>query len=356
MTTLADVARMRLVAQRLVPPATHVADVVSWMGCTQAQDLGAARTAVALRVGASSYAPVHEALDAGTVVRSWPMRGTLHLVAAPDLGWMLGLTSERQVRQARRRHEELGLTPAVQSRAESIATAALDGCGLTRAELMAAWEEGGVDTTGQRGVHLLGLLAHRHVVCLGPVRGGQQEVVRTDRWIRQPRRLEREEAVVEWAVRYFRSHGPATLRDFLWWTKLLVSEVRPLLPQVREVLASLTIDGTEYLLDPALPDAYAEHRRATAAPMLLPAFDEILIGYTDRSALLGGHDLERVVPGGNGVFLPLVVQRGQVVGTWRRPRKAGESVQVTAFGSLPLALERRLPALTRALPTRNGRV
>lgn len=351
MPTINDIGRMRLVAQRLVAPdAEDVAAVVRWMTCMQAQDLPAARIAMAIRAGTRSLADVDEALSSGAVVRTWPMRGTLHVLPAEDVSWMTGLNWERQNRQARRMHEELGITDAVYERAKAVAVTALTGDGLLRGELLEAWQAADLGAEGQRGYHLIGLLATRGVICQGAMTGKQQRLVLVDEWVPHARHLERDEAIIEWATRYFRSHGPATLKDFLWWTKLLVSEVKPLLPTITRSLESVTVDGVEYFMDPLTPERYSQHRAATAKTQLLPAFDEILLGYADRSANLLPADFELVVPGKNGVFFPTVVHRGRIVATWKRPTKVGDTVALEPFAALDPAVERAVPRLSKALP------
>ncbi|AKU16425.1 winged helix DNA-binding domain-containing protein [Luteipulveratus mongoliensis] len=351
MTSLADVGRMRLVAQRLVASdMPDVTSVVRWMTCMQAQDLPAARIAMAKRAGTRSLADVDATLDSGAVVRTWPMRGTLHVLLAEDVRWMTDLTRERQNRQARRTHEELGITDAVYERAEGAARTALAGDGLLRNELLDVWRAAGLDVEGQRGYHVIGLLATRGVICQGAMTGKQQRLVLIDEWVPQARELERDEAIVEWATRYFRSHGPATLKDFLWWTKLLASEVKPLMPTIMESLECVTVDGTDYFMDPETPERYSRHKAATAKPMLLSAFDELLLGYTDRSANLLPQDFELVVPGKNGVFFPTVAHRGRIVATWKRPAKPGATVAVEPFSTLDPVVDRALPRLSRALP------
>ncbi|WP_418606664.1 DNA glycosylase AlkZ-like family protein [Georgenia sp. SUBG003] len=122
----------------------------------------------------------------------------------------------------------------------------------------------------------------------------------------------------EWVLRYFRGHGPATLKDFAWWTKLTVADARAGLGLARPHLESVEVDGVEHLMDPATPDLLAEHRRAARGVHLLPAFDEMILGYRDRSATLPPEHADRIVPGGNGIFRPTVVADGRAVGTWRR--------------------------------------
>lgn len=356
--SLDDVARMRLLSQRLVDPLPTPTDVVRHLTCVQGQDYPGSTTSIALRTADRSLAGVRAAYDAGEIVRSWPMRGTLFVVAAEDLGWMLSLTGEGMLRAAGRRREDLGLTVPVLGRAEEVARAALHGGagdgrpGLTRAELLAAWTAAGVEVADGRGYHLLAHLALRGVVCHGPTAGKEQQIVLTDSWIRAPRRLGREEGVAEWFVRYVLGHGPVPVADFLWWTKLLVRDVAPVLDPAREQLETIEVDGVEHWVDPAVVEAYPGRRRATAAPLLLPGFDELVLGYGQRRAVLTPDEEARVVPGRNGVFRPTVVRAGHALGTWRRATRTGAAVQVEPFRPpLPGPVERALPRLTGALPT-----
>lgn len=152
-------------------------------------------------------------------------------------------------------------------------------------------------------------------------------------------------------LRYFRGHGPASVKDFLWWTKLLVSEVRPVLADVTGRLESITVDGTELWHAPGLLDRHAELAAACRAPILVPGFDEILLGYGDRSATLADEHVDQVVPGQNGVFAPILLHRGTAIATWRRPARGETTVTASAFvDPLPAAVTRALPRLSRDYP------
>ena len=355
MTTTRDVALLRLVAQRLAGPGcASAASAVRWMGALQAQDERSARTAVALRTRGGTSAAVAAAMDAGEVVRSWPMRGTLHLVPAEDLGWMLALTSERLLAGAASRRAALGLEPEHLERAHRVAVEALSGGRrLLRAELVALWEDAGLLGVPQRSYHLLWHLAQSGVVVFGPTRDGEAELVLLREWVPRPRALEREESLGEWALRYFRSHGPATAKDFAWWTGLRAADVRAGVALASASLEQVEVDGAAHLVDPGAPERLAAARAEAEGVHLLPAFDEHLLGYGDRSAVLARENLPLVVPGGNGVFRATVVEAGRVVGTWKRGRgRAGapgevEAVPFTAFSP---AVEEALPRLAAALP------
>ncbi|MEF2976552.1 winged helix DNA-binding domain-containing protein [Subtercola sp. YIM 133946] len=341
-TDRSRLARLRLASQRIGSgDETTAAELVRWMTASQAQDLPGAKWSVALRSAGLTAADVDVALDRGEFVRSWPFRGTLHFVAGEDLGWMLDLTATRTIAGAASRHRGLGLDTATFDAARAIAEKALaGGTALTRDELFAAFQANGVATDGQRGAHLLWYLSHTKVLCFGPMVGRQQALVLLDEWVGHPRRLDRDESLGELVLRYMRSHGPATLKDFLWWSKVLVPEARAGLELARGELESIDVDGATYWLAAGSLDADLDADTATARSSvhLLPGFDEYLLGYTDRGAALDAGHFERIVPGSNGMFLPTIVAGGRVVGTWSR--KAGpKKVTVTAdaFGELTAA-------------------
>lgn len=343
----ADVALLRVISQQLAAPAGDVAAVVEHLTCVQAQDLGASRSVLALRCDASA-ASVDAAASDGRIVRSWPMRGTLHWLLAADLGWMLALTRDSTMRAAAARHRQLGIEDRHVADVRSLTRSLVGDGSISRSALRAAWAEAGVDVAGQRFIHLLQQLALDGVVCLGPIVDGGQELVLVSSWVVAPRVLAREPAIVELAQRYLRSHGPASMADFCWWSKLLIRDVKPLWEQIVAPFAAVSAAGRIYYVAPEALGALPDLRRAAGRPMLLPGFDELILGYTDRSPVVATGDLERVVPGKNGMFLATVLHHGRVVATWRRS-PAGP--QVTSFGSsLPGSVERALPRLWRQFP------
>ena len=315
-----EIGRLRAVAQRLVgPPAADAAEGVRRLTAVQAQDYRGAVTSVALRCAARDRAQVERALDAGDVVRSWPMRGTLHFVAAEDLFWMLDLLAARVLRSSAGRRAGLGLDESQLERSRELAVTALaGGRALERAELFALWEDAGLATGGQRGIHRLQHLALTGTVLLGPTRQGRQLIVLSSEWITAPRRLDRDAALAKLATRYFRGHGPATLRDLARWAGLTLTDARSGLASARAGLAALDVDGVEHFMDPETPERLERARREADGVLLLPGFDEMLLGYGDRGAMLDPEFAERIVPGGNGMFRPTIFSAGRVVGTWRQ--------------------------------------
>jgi len=309
-------ARRRLTGLRLsalgidAPAASSPEEAVRNACAMQAQDFLGALWSVGLRTPGSTAAGVEAAHSAGGFVRSWPMRGTLHFLAGEDLGWMLGLTAARMLQSAAGRRRQLGITDDDYERAEAVARDRLGGgARAKRSELLAEFETAGVSTEGQRGVHILGQLAQLGILVLA----ARDSWVLLDEWVTAPRRLDREEGLRELALRYFTSHGPATVKDFSWWSSLTLTDARAGLAAAREQLDELELEGLTYFLRPDLEPAGRDVH-------LLPGFDEYLLGYADRSAPLAAEHANAVVPGGNGLFMPTVVVDGEVVGIWKRER------------------------------------
>lgn len=315
-----DLAGLRLVAQRLAGQrCDDPLSAVAHLGAVQGQDLPGALTSVALRTSSRSHAEVVAAFDTGLLVRSWPMRGTLHLVPAVDLGWMLSLTRDRMIAGAATRRREVGITDQTLVTGRELARSALDGAGaLPRKELFESWRTAGLLVHSQTAVHLLGLLCQQSVLVLGPLAGREQLVVSYADWIPQPRHLDRPEALAELARRYLRSHGPATVADLARWASLTLTEARAAVAAIRDEFDHLRIDEVEHLHQPGLIEYWQDHRDDVAQLQLLPGFDEFILGYRDRSFAVADAHASRLVPGNNGMFRASIVKDGQVIGVWRR--------------------------------------
>jgi hypothetical protein len=296
----------------------------------QAQDLPGAKWSLGLRTTGGTEAAVDAALDAGAVVRSWPLRGTLHLVAAEDVSWLLALTGSRRIRGAASRRKALGITDSDLGRAEEAARAALAGRrDLSRDELLARFRAAGVATDGQRGYHLIWHLAHVGTLVMGAADGRGQAFALLEDWVTIRPALDRDEALGELALRYLRSHGPASDADLARWAGIPLDEARRGRAICGAALATIDLGGGTYHLDPETLDrATAVAPRPGTPALLLPGFDEYLLGYGDRSAVLAPEHADQIVPGGNGLFRPTIVVDGQVVGTWRRMSRAGEIVVI----------------------------
>jgi hypothetical protein len=315
-----DVVAQRLVGQRIEGEKLEKPeDAVRWLGAIQAQDYLQSLWAIGLRLKSTTVADVERAISEGKIVRTWPMRGTLHFVPPEDAKWMLKLSASRMLAKDGRRLKQLGLDEGIMERCKELFYDALRGNKrLSRPEMMRLVEEAGISTENQRGYHILWYLAQSGLICLGPVQDKQQTFVLLDEWAPYSRELSQEESLAELARCYFVGHGPATVYDFAWWAGLTVSEARVGLEAVKQELSSEAIDGEEYWMKSGAPDntVYDASR-----VYLLPGFDEYLLGYRGRSAVLTEEHALKVVPGRNGVFRPIIVVGGRVVGTWKRRLK-----------------------------------
>jgi hypothetical protein len=329
-----DIARQRLVNQRIEGEKFEKPEeVVRWLGAMQAQDYPQALWAIGLRLRSATVADVERAISDGKIVRTWPMRGTLHFVPPEDARWRLKLSASRILARDGRRLEQLGLDEEVMERCKELFYDALRGHKrFSRPEMMTLLEEAGISTGSQRGYHILWYLSQSGLICPGPMREKQQTFVLLDEWVPYSRELSREESLAELARRYFASHGPATVHDFAWWAGLTVTEARSGLEATMPELVSEKIDGKEYWTTGGAPGHTA---RDGSSVHLLPAFDEYLLGYKDRGAVLAVDEAQRVVPGKNGIFLPTIVVGGRVVGTWKRKLKKN-SVDITLSPFSPL--------------------
>ena len=318
-----DITRRRLVSQALTGAlGGNPAHVVDRLLAVQAQDLRWAKWAVAVRAPGTTSADVDRLIDSGRIVRSWPMRGTLHLVPARELGWMLELTTPRLWAGSTTRRRDLGLDETTIEQARDVALAVLSGGReMSRAAFLAELTDHGISTAGQRGYHLIWHLAQSGTLCWGRQLDAQQMLVLLDEWVPRPRRLERDEALGEFLLRYLAGHGPAQLTDFAWWSQLTMADAKTALAVAGAQLTGLDVDGVRHLLpaaDDVAPVPRAAPGRGGDAVLALPGFDEHLLGYRDRSFAIEPENLTRVVPGKNGIFLPTLVRGGRVVGTWRR--------------------------------------
>ena len=313
-----------------------VAGVVTWLGAMQAQDLASGLWSFGVRLPRFTLDEVTAALERREAVRTWPMRGTVHFVPPRDVHWMLDLMGSRALAGAAKRRAFLGLSEEVADRAVEVLGAALAGGGrLTRAQCTALLADHGIGTAGQLGYHLLWYASQRGVLCIAPNIGAEQTFVLLDEWVPDPCRPDREEALATIALRYFRSHGPSTRQDFAGWTGLTAADARRGIAGAGDQLAMVRVDGTEMYLNPAALDNLPPPASRTGQVLVLPGFDEYLLGYKDRSLMLAEEHQQAIIPGGNGVFQATVVRDGMVIGTWKRTISKTR-VQITVQPLVPL--------------------
>ncbi|MEW1955775.1 winged helix DNA-binding domain-containing protein [Terrabacter sp. NPDC080008] len=304
-------------------------EVARELGALQAQDYGSGAWSLGVRSGLT-LAQVEQAVHDREVVRTWPMRGTIHWVPAEDARWMCELFAAPRSTTLATRFAQLGITAADLERSGALFEEHLTRP-MSRPDVAALLVEHGIDPTDQRNYHLIGYHCMTGLICHGPLLGKQPSFVLIDSWIPHSRRPSREEALATTAERYVRSHGPVTEKDLAGWLLKPLALTREALSLVEDQLVREELDGQVWL-------SHADARPVPEGPAgvhLLPQWDEFLLGYKSRDVTLPPEHFVKVVPGRNMVFKPTLVVDGEVAGTWRRDqRRTHVRVEVQPFTRL----------------------
>ncbi len=333
MTNL-DIAQQRLHNQHISRQTfQEPVDVVQWLGAVQAQDYGAAKWAVGLRLQGVSSDDIEQAFAEGAILRTHVMRPTWHFVSPADIRWMLALTAPRVNALSAYYYRRLELDDALFMHSNAVLVKALQGGKqLTRAELTFALQQAGVASDNLlRFGHIIMHAELDGIVCSGARRGKQFTYALLDERVPPTRTLARDEALAEFARRYFTSHGPATLQDFVWWSGLATSDARAGLEMVASQLVCEVVDGQTYWFSTIAPLA----KDLSQTTYLLPNYDEYIVGYTDRSAVYDSSHTHHLDARGNVLFNHTIVMDGRVVGTWKRTMKK-DTVILTPNFFIPL--------------------
>jgi hypothetical protein len=324
------IALMRLAQQRLTgDPLPGPAAVVSWLGAVQAQEYLDTLWSLRLRMAGATLAEVEQAFNDGAILRTHAMRPTWHFVAPADIRWLQALTGPRVHQQNGAIYRRLELDGALLARTGDILTRALAGGRYrTRQELRADLAAAGIEAEGQRLAYIVIHAELEAIICSGPRRGKQFTYALLVERAPNARPLARDEALAELTLRFFTGHGPATTRDMAWWSGLTLGEVREGLELMGGALACERFDGQRYWYSTAQPPTAL----ANGDALLLPTYDEFMIGYTAANrARIGGVEASDEI-----LFYATIVLGGQIVGTWRRTFQKG-TVRVELAPFRPLS-------------------
>jgi Winged helix DNA-binding domain len=327
-----DIIRYRLHNQLLSQTkSTQPSQVVAWLGAVQSQDYAGGKWAIAQRTKGLTDTAIEQAFAKGEILRTHVMRPTWHFVTPEDIRWMLELTAPRVRAAMAYTYRQVGLDTPIFKKSNAVLTKALQGNKhLTRSELGHILQKDGVPADGLR----LGLLMLRaeldKIICSGARRGKQHTYALLDERAPQAKRLERNESLAELTKRYFRSHGPATLQDFVWWSGLTMKDVRNGIDFVKSQLECETIDKQTYWFMPSSPQ-----KKSSPNVHLLQNYDEYTVAYSDRKSIFDTAHMDKLDSRGNIIFQYAIVMDGLVVGTWKRTIKRDEVViNVVVFTTL----------------------
>ncbi len=294
-----------------------VQGMLSHMGAMQAQDYAMATWAVGLRLPGTKQKDIGQAIANGEIIRTHILRPTWHFVSAHNARWMMHLAAPYLKRTSLSQLRQLELDDTVFAKTNSIIEKMLgNGEELTREEIATEISKNGIVCNPMRMVQIMFRAEIDMVVCNGSPRGRQQTYSLFDARVPFLPPISREEAIARLTKTYFASHGPASVHDFAWWSGLTLKDIRMGLEMVKDSLNSAFVEASEYWFQEPLPNLPPERPTASA----IPAFDEYGVSYKDRSFLIKKEQISRFVTS-NGVFNPIIVVDGSIVGVWKREVK-----------------------------------
>ncbi len=297
--------------------------VVEWLGAVQSQEYAGAKWALAQRMqNAPTDASIEKAFNEGKILRTHVMRPTWHFVTPTDIRWMLDLTAPRVKIAMAHMDRQLALDKSILKKSNTTLRKALQGNRqLTRAELAPILQKAGISVDGYRMGQLMGHAELDQVICSGGRKGKQFTYALLEERAPQAKSLTREEALLELTRLYFKSHGPATLQDFVWWSGLTTTDARQGMEAVKAEFEQETIaDQTYWFVTPTTATS------SSPSAYLLPSYDEYTVGYRDRSAIFDGSHVDKLSAFRESILTQVIVIDGQVSGTWKRTLKKNEVV------------------------------
>jgi len=341
--TANDILIHRLLNQQLTGTKFRQAgELVDHFGAMQAQDYAMVKWAVGLRMGKTEH-DIEQAISSGEIVRTHVLRPTWHLVAAKDVRWMLELSAQRIRGAFAAMSRQLEMDAKFYARCNKIIEREVAGKQLTREEIMKTLGKKKIPTNELRSVFIMMNAELDGIVCNGVMRGKQLTYALLDEKIPPAKKITRQEALAALAKRYFTSHGPATLHDFSWWSGLSVADAKAGISFVADELESITLDNQTYWFK----DCNIPTRVKQKSIYFLPAFDEFMVSYKDRSLSL---ELSRTKDAitNNGIFKPVIIIDGKVMGLWKRTvKKDTAEVEIQYFSSIKSAQLKAMQAAGR---------
>lgn len=310
-----DIPLLRLANQRIsYNNFSSVKQLVGYMGAVQAQDYPMAKWAIGLRLNKSDEKQINSAIEKGEILRTHLLRPTWHFVSADDIYWILELTASRIRKSMSSRNKELGLTPAVFTKSNKIIREALAGNNhLTRDEIIGLLNNEKIKTDKNRASHLLAEAELSGIICSGIPDGDKPTYAILEERAGQKLVHGKVESLRKLAELYFASRGPATIMDFIWWSGLATTDAKRALEMIKPKMNSFGLNSQTYWFFKPLPEKLIK----TGIVYLLPAYDEFMISYKDRSAIIVSGSHKKIISN-HGMFRAIIIYNGKIIGTWKR--------------------------------------
>ena len=315
-----NIPNIRLLNQQLLNPLfREPKELVSWMGAMQAQNYSMVKWAVGMRLKSATIQAVEKALHEGEILRTHVMRPTWHLVAAEDIRWMLKLSAQRIIsaNDSFAKGYDLDIPNELYTKAHDLLEKIL--CGkksLTKQEIAEHFNRSGIVADNHRMTRFMARAEQEGIICSGEDRGSKCTYALLEERVPPMPELTKDESLARLARSYFRSHSPAVLQDFIWWSGLSVSDAKQAVYLIAsELTTEQWKEQTWYI-----HDTCRTRGKLSGHIHLLPSYDEYLLGYKDRTDVLPLEHYSKAFTN-NGLFFPIVLHNGQVIGNWDKSEK-----------------------------------
>ncbi len=312
---LKELLQHRIYNQQLHRPEAYSPEaLVAHMGAIQAQDYAMAKWAIGLRMQDPGEQPIEDAINSGGIIRLHVVRPTWHFVTIENVRWMMELSAPSIQKAARYIDQQTGLTTAIYTKARKVLEKELEGEDLTKEELLERLALRGIKVDNLLATQLLIRAETEMIICSGKRKGRRFTYTLFDKRVPPAAAISREEALAKLAMLYFKTRGPATIKDFAWWSGLAVTDATKGWKLIEKQLMAVTVNGTTYwTFDGKTP-------ALTTMPhsFLLPPYDELTVSYSESRGLLYDGDGALV---GNGIFRPVMMEKQKLTGIWKRTEK-----------------------------------
>jgi len=314
--------------------------IVAHFGIMQAQDFNSVKWAIGVRLRECTEESIEESFNRGEILRTHVLRPTWHFITSENIRWMLQLSAKRILQSMKSRDRELGLTDEIYGKCYRIIEKTLEkeDC-ATREELTKILYDAGVKLDSSQIYHIIAGAEATGIICSGALREKKHTYALLGKRVPAIKPLTKEESLAKLARMYFMGHGPAALPDFVWWSGLSVGEARQGLESVRAELISETIDGQKYWM----PDTGSRPLTGKSELYLLPAFDEYIVGYKDRTAVITSENHRKAISS-NGVFRPVMIKDGKVIGLWKKATSGKRAIVIEPFEAIDRATQKLIDA------------
>jgi hypothetical protein len=248
--TLNEISKLRLCLQELAAPTfSDPKRLLKQLGAIQAQDYQMGKMAIGLRIKNGTESQIDNAIKNGEIIRTHVLRPTWHYVSADDIYWMLELSAPRLRKTINTYANKIGISEDIYTKAEKILQKELQDKSLPREKINKLLIQNGVNIDGHRLMMVLMRAETDALICNGPeLIGKSVSYALLEERVPNKILFPREESLSKLAGIYFKSRGPATLQDFVWWSGLTVKDAKQGLDSIRKELSSLKIDGLEFFL------------------------------------------------------------------------------------------------------------